>query len=1119
MIGCIILISTTNCDGYTDSHSLQLGPLPRTDSISLLRRYADFEQPIPVTGENLAEQAIRESGSTGNFHPDPMSASFVSVANLIAQAVADLPLPLVMIGAYIRHSRKHGMSLQHYAYLLSAEYQASTAAATSVSSPSTGGPMPLLEFQATTLRRRPILDTALRISLGYLQSQHPLAAEILFLSAFLGAEPVPISFLLKWLQVARSSKIPDVIGALRVLRQLGLIAHRAQRDAPDDDDSVDTSSAAAACAATALLISSTFPPARSKESAEVAPPGSEDAEPTTPVPQRRRRVVATTEDADDDDAQGLGLSFRAYAVHPLISSALRTILQRCGRTEQSLWVAHTISALQPLMQWCKSPALSMGCSLHRRHALPVEDQERLQAAGALSGHCIALINNTCPANGANLVPRVSWRPFADTLDRLAASMRVESRAPASTQRVLEVLLSFQRRLHQIIETSAPPGTSGWPDSMNSTREERAVEMAWTLSHLAAVMGEQGNIAGSKQVFAEAVLTAQTCKGLIHYKVIAAALSELGHMLRASGDREGALRYLRDGLRFRRRIAGETASLDVALALGDVGNILRELDNADAAMDLLLEALSLQRVVLGNECINWDVVPNLAGVGMVLHALGDPTHALQYLESARTMRRVLEENASEPSLEGSKIAAAMGAAASEIGNRNDALNHYREAVEMVMSVYGDRGYGPEVSGLFVQIGLLHIQAGELDLALQKLNEALAYERRIKPSDDYEVPANVTGINARLAAVYGALGQCFLAREELRTARWMLEKGRAIRQQLLGERTSDIELVKLYGLMGDVFLAQREFAASKERYEQSVTLARELFPDEETHPLIVQGQTNIRAVETAESAVGGPEELLQFEETVKQKRDGYDSPRSTAAALNNMGEILRSRGDLEGARQKLEEALVLERLIHGEAPNADVATTLNNLGGVYYAQRDFVNAQRRLDEGFAVLQALHGENPHPEKENVLFGLGAVHTELGNKDLAEMYMQRSREMRDALGLHRNNAITPAMFNLFKSELSSLGPQASAAAMLLTAANAAAVLPGNSGAGKSAAVPVQFCAHCQQSKPDMQRCTRCRTVLYCSKDCQRADWKVHKALCKEPQSSGPPPATGTVPQRPSSA
>jgi len=40
--------------------------------------------------------------------------------------------------------------------------------------------------------------------------------------------------------------------------------------------------------------------------------------------------------------------------------------------------------------------------------------------------------------------------------------------------------------------------------------------------------------------------------------------------------------------------------------------------------------------------------------------------------------------------------------------------------------------------------------------------------------------------------------------------------------------------------------------------------------------------------------------------------------------------------------------------------------------------------------------------------------------------------------------------------------------------------------------------CAHCHKSDKKNKKCSGCGFVHYCSKECQRSDWKKHKALCK---------------------
>jgi hypothetical protein len=40
--------------------------------------------------------------------------------------------------------------------------------------------------------------------------------------------------------------------------------------------------------------------------------------------------------------------------------------------------------------------------------------------------------------------------------------------------------------------------------------------------------------------------------------------------------------------------------------------------------------------------------------------------------------------------------------------------------------------------------------------------------------------------------------------------------------------------------------------------------------------------------------------------------------------------------------------------------------------------------------------------------------------------------------------------------------------------------------------------CTHCNNAFPNLLLCGRCKFAAYCNKDCQKADWKWHKAICK---------------------
>jgi hypothetical protein len=67
--------------------------------------------------------------------------------------------------------------------------------------------------------------------------------------------------------------------------------------------------------------------------------------------------------------------------------------------------------------------------------------------------------------------------------------------------------------------------------------------------------------------------------------------------------------------------------------------------------------------------------------------------------------------------------------------------------------------------------------------------------------------------------------------------------------------------------------------------------------------------------------------------------------------------------------------------------------------------------------------------------------------------------------------------------------------------------------GKADSAARGLQSCAHCGAVKlhvAQFKRCSACKAVVFCSKDCQLANWPAHKAACKAARKAAAGAAAG---------
>ena len=375
---------------------------------------------------------------------------------------------------------------------------------------------------------------------------------------------------------------------------------------------------------------------------------------------------------------------------------------------------------------------------------------------------------------------------------------------------------------------------------------------------------------------------------------AAYMNNLSLRLSEVGDREGALKAVREAFEIYRGLLEENetvANPDLAMALNNLSNRLAEVGDREGALEAARKAVEIRRgLAVGNPAaFNPDLATSLNNLSAMLSEVGDHGGALEVIREAVEIRRGLAEKnpgAFNPDL-ASSLNNLSGCLAG-VGDCGGALEAVREAVGIYRGLAAGNAaaFSPDLAASLNNLSNCLSGVGDRGGALEAVREAVEIRRGL-------AAGNAAAFNPVLAASLNNLSNCLAD---------------------VGDSGGALEVIR------EAVEIRRGLAAGN---------AAAFNPD------LAMALNNLSIWLADVGDRGGALEVIreavEIYRGLAEKNPGAFNP-DLAASLNNLSNRLSEVGDHGGALKAVREAVKIRRgLAAGNtaAFEADLVRSLNNL----------------------------------------------------------------------------------------------------------------------------------------------------------------------------------------------
>lgn len=326
---------------------------------------------------------------------------------------------------------------------------------------------------------------------------------------------------------------------------------------------------------------------------------------------------------------------------------------------------------------------------------------------------------------------------------------------------------------------------------------------------------------------------------------------------------------------------------------------------------------------------------------------------------------------------------------DMGNHDDAMRCYTEALEIRQKAYGP-GDHAEIASSISSIGVLCWLKGSYDEALKQTKAALA----MCESLDDEQGAAVSLTN--LGLVFNAMGQ---HEEAFKVHKRALKIQRRFELDNTDEDKTHMavpDISQTLQNMGTSLVALSRWDEAVESFEEALRVRESLIDGD--HPSIasiylslggVYGKKGdkVREMETYRKA------LKMFQSTM-----GYEHS-SVSAAMANIGNALGQAGHYEEAMNSFKEALRIKLLTVGDE-HPSIGDIYNSIGNVQLSMGQYDEAYDAYREALRIRTAAFGDS-HPSVYATLGNLGCIMGQKGDVHAAmEIFEETLLSLIEKLG-----------------------------------------------------------------------------------------------------------------------